>query len=67
MKTELKTPYYAPVVLQQVRALLERNLLAGPSVVDNVSQIKSTGQDLETKDFSQSGFNKDWSDETTLP
>lgn len=56
-----KRPYSEPLVLSQVNLLLERDLLAGPSVVDHMpeSAIKATGQELETYDFNSS-FDHNW-------
>ena len=50
--------YLSPCVLKTVPVSLEDELLAG-SVVNN-SKVVSTGQEVETYDFSQPEFNHQW-------
>lgn len=51
--------YVAPVILKEVSVALETDLLAG-STVNKSSEVKTTGQEVVTMDFSQSSFNQDW-------
>lgn len=53
--------YASPTVLQVAEVTLERNLLAGPSLVE--MQVASVGQEVETLDFSESTFNHTWEEE----
>ena len=51
--------YLAPVVIKQVSVALEAGLLAA-STVQPDSEVKTTGQEIVTMDFSQSSFNQEW-------
>ena len=51
--------YLAPSVIKQVSVELETNLL-GASTIQSNSEVKTTGQEIVTMDFSQSSFNQDW-------
>ncbi len=51
--------YLAPSVIKQVSVELETNLL-GASTIQTNSEVKTTGQEVVTMDFSQSSFNQDW-------
>ncbi len=51
--------YLAPSVIKQVSVELETNLL-GASTIQTNSEVKTTGQEIVTMDFSQSSFNQDW-------
>lgn len=52
--------YVSPTVLRRVSVQLESPILAG-SVVDKIEKIETTGQQVETKDFSDySSFTHDW-------
>ncbi len=51
--------YLAPSVIKQVSVELETNLL-GASTIQPNSEVKTTGQEIVTMDFSQSSFNQDW-------
>lgn len=51
--------YQAPAVLQVAEVTLERNLLAGPSVVDTLI-VESTGQEVKEYDFTDTNFNHEW-------
>ena len=51
--------YLAPVVIKQVSVVLETGLL-GASTVQPDSEVKTTGQEIVTMDFSQSPFNQEW-------
>ena len=51
--------YHAPTVITQVSVDLETDLLAA-STVQPDSQVKTTGQEVVTMDFSQSSFNQEW-------
>ena len=51
--------YFAPVVIKQVSVALEAGLLAA-STVQPDSEVKTTGQEIVTMDFSQSSFNQEW-------
>ena len=53
--------YTSPTVLQVAEVALERNLLAGPSLVE--MQVASVGLEVETLDFSESTFNHTWEEE----
>ena len=56
-----KNSYVTPCVLRKIPIELEGTILAG-SVVDSVSGVKTTGQDMEEFiDVSSSGsFNHSW-------
>ena len=51
--------YITPAVIKRVSVELESPVLAG-SVVTKDSQIQTTGQEVETHDFSGSSFNQVW-------
>ena len=51
--------YFAPAVIKQVSVALEAGLLAA-STVQPDSEVKTTGQEIVTMDFSQSSFNQEW-------
>ena len=51
--------YLAPRMIKQVSVELETNLL-GASTIQTNSEVKTTGQEVVTMDFSQSSFNQDW-------
>ena len=51
--------YLAPRVLNTVDVLLEEDFLAG-SVVTKDTEVKTTGQEVVTHDFSNSSFNQVW-------
>ena len=51
--------YIAPSILKKVSVELETELLAG-STVQSKSEVKTTGQEVVTMDFSQSSFNQEW-------
>ena len=58
--------YQSPRILELVLVLSERNMVAGPSVVDNLSMVEASGVELETMDFSSDntqGFNFNWGEE----
>ena len=48
--------YETPSVVKTVDVCLENDLLAG-SVVNKKTKISTAGQQVETKDFSETGFN----------
>lgn len=54
-----RNKYIAPAVLRRVLIEMESDLLAGSTVTPQ-SKIETVGQKIETKDFSQTGFNSDW-------
>ena len=54
--------YTSPRVLQETEILLERDFLTG-SLVDNIESVTTTGQEVETFDFSETQFNHNWEDE----
>ena len=54
-----KKKYLAPRVLNTVDVLLEEDFLAG-SVVTKDTQVKSTGQEVVSHDFSDTSFNQVW-------
>lgn len=54
-----RNKYIAPAVLRRVMIEMESDLLAGSTVTPQ-SKIETAGQKIETKDFSQTGFNSDW-------
>ena len=56
---KLKTIYSSPAVVKVVSLAMEGDVLA-ESVVDTVSDVKTTGQEVETHDFTGSSFNHDW-------
>ena len=56
---ESRKRYLAPAVIKQVSVELETDLL-GASTVLRSSEVKTTGQEIVTMDFSQSSFNQDW-------
>ncbi len=56
---ESRKRYFAPAVIKQVAVALEVDLLAA-STVQPDSQVKTTGQEVVTMDFSQSSFNQEW-------
>lgn len=58
-KVVRKLAYIAPAVINRVSVELETPILAG-SVVTNDSVIQTTGQGVETHDFSDSSFNQVW-------
>lgn len=53
--------YASPRIVRKVAIAVESPVLAG-SVVDDINKasIESVGQQVETKDFSGSGFNHKW-------
>jgi len=51
--------YIAPSIIKKVSVELETELLAGSSVHKS-SEVKTTGQEVVTMDFSQSSFNQEW-------
>lgn len=51
--------YIAPSIIKRVSVELETELLAG-STVQSKSEVKTTGQEVVTMDFSQSSFNQEW-------
>jgi len=51
--------YIAPSIIREVSVALETNLLGG-STVNKSSEVKTTGQEVVTMDFSQSSFNQEW-------
>ena len=51
--------YIAPAIIKAVSVELETELLAG-STVNRSSEVKTTGQEVVTMDFSQSSFNQEW-------
>lgn len=54
-----KKKYISPRVLNTENVQLEDNLLAG-SVVDKNTEVKTTGQEVVSYDFSGSSFNQSW-------
>ena len=54
-----KKKYLAPRVLNTVDVLLEEDFLTG-SVVTKDTQVKSTGQEVVSHDFSDTSFNQVW-------
>lgn len=57
-KMRQKQQFIRPVILQELTLLSDSPILAG-SVKNNVTII-STGQEVETYDFSDEEFNHDW-------
>jgi len=55
----MKDVYHFPDVLQSVSMNLDGDILVG-SVVDNIATVESTGQQVETYDFSTDAFNSTW-------
>ena len=55
----MKRFYRTPAVLRQVAVELEQNLLAG-SVVTKKTTIETAGQQVEKRNFEDSGFNSTW-------
>ena len=51
--------YQAPRVLNEQHVELESDLLTG-SVVKTNTEVKTTGQKVDTYDFSAPQFNQDW-------
>ena len=51
--------YSSPCILQEVKMELESDILAG-SVVSKSTKIETAGQQVETRDFSDVGFNSTW-------
>ena len=51
--------YLAPCVLKIVPVLLEEDILAG-SVVTADTEVKTTGQEVKSYDFSETSFNQVW-------
>ena len=54
----MKKQFVKPEILREITLLPECPILAG-SVVDNTT-IVSTGQEVQTHDFSDSSFNHNW-------
>lgn len=54
-----KKKYLAPCVLNTVDVLLEEDFLTG-SVVTKDTQVKTTGQEVVSHDFSDTSFNQVW-------
>ena len=54
-----KKKYLAPRVLNTVDVLLEEDFLTG-SVVTKDTQVKTTGQEVVSHDFSDTSFNQVW-------
>lgn len=55
----MKEKYVAPCIKRKVTLHLEDGILAG-SVVNKKTTIETAGQKVETKDFSDTGFNSTW-------
>ena len=51
--------YISPSIIREVSIALETDLLAG-STVNKSSEVKTTGQEIVTMDFSQPSFNQEW-------
>ena len=56
---ELCKRYLAPSVIKAVPVALETSLLAASTVKPD-SEVKTTGQEVISMDFSQSSFNQEW-------
>lgn len=54
-----KKHYKAPAVLRSASVEMESPILTG-SVVTNNTTIETAGQKVETRDFSEAGFNSTW-------
>lgn len=54
-----KKVYNAPCVLRTLPVELENDLLTG-SVIKSESNVKATGQQVDSYDFSGTQFNQDW-------
>ena len=55
----MKSVYHSPSVLREVTVLLENSLLA-ESVVNKNTDIQTTGQKVQSVDFSAPTFNHQW-------
>ena len=51
--------YISPSIIKEISIALETDLLAG-STVNKSSEVKTTGQEIVTMDFSQPSFNQEW-------
>jgi hypothetical protein len=60
VKVMKKSLFVPPEVLQKVSLELEDQILAG-SVADSTS-VQTTGQEVDSYDFSQTAFNHTWED-----
>ncbi|MBR1783358.1 MAG: hypothetical protein IJ753_07585 [Bacteroidales bacterium] len=62
MKFKRKKQFYSPpLVLKRYEVEMEQEILAGSVVNDiNASGMKSSAQELEQIDASDSGFNHEW-------
>ncbi len=59
MSRNMKRPYAAPGVIRETEFSADSAILV-ESLVNNVSEIKSTGQEVENYDFSSDSFNQTW-------
>lgn len=51
--------YIAPAIIRTVSVELETEILAA-STVQKSSEVKTTGQEVVTMDFSDTSFNQEW-------
>ncbi|MBR5402729.1 MAG: hypothetical protein IK113_00700 [Bacteroidales bacterium] len=51
--------YIAPAIIRTVSVELETEILAA-STVQKSSEVKTTGQEIVTMDFSDTSFNQEW-------
>ncbi len=54
-----KERFESPAVIQVLELDYDREIMAG-SVVTVDSEVKTTGQEVKTYDFSDTSFNQDW-------
>jgi len=57
--TDMKLKYIAPAVKRSVEIEMEQAILDGSTVTPQ-SKIETAGQKVDTKDFSDTGFNSVW-------
>ena len=55
----MKEPFVRPAVLAEVRMTPESAFLAG-SIIDEITEVATTGQETDDYDFSYDGFNHSW-------
>lgn len=55
-----KLTYTAPVVLDDLALELEAEILGASVVVEDQTTVETTGQEIQTYDFSDSSFNQNW-------
>lgn len=54
-----KMRYVSPSIIKTVSVEIETGILAS-STIQPDSEVKTTGQEVVSMDFSQSSFNQDW-------